>query len=164
MHPPTIREARPEEMPAVLGLILDAYSQFAPFLGDDFVEEYREEAGDVIDHPHTEVLVAEVDGHLAGTVTFYPEGHHYDAAVPPEWSCIRTLAVSPAYRGGGLGRALMQRCLDRGRSLGRQRVLLHTLSFMREAISLHESLGFRRAPEIDVDYNNTAAIAYVLDL
>jgi hypothetical protein len=44
-------------------------------------------------------------------------------------------------------------------------MLLHTLPFMPNAIALHESLGFRRAPELDVAYTpEVTVIAYTLDL
>jgi hypothetical protein len=43
-------------------------------------------------------------------------------------------------------------------------MLLHTLPFMSAARALHESLGFRRAPELDVDYSTVTALAYLLDL
>jgi GNAT superfamily N-acetyltransferase len=114
---------------------------------------------------HTDVIVAEMDGSPAGTITFYPEGGYYDEKVPSDWACLRTLAVLPTARGQGVGRALMKECLSRARSLGRTRMLLHTLPFMSAAIALHESLGFKRAPELDIRYRpDLTFLAYLLDL
>ncbi len=45
------------------------------------------------------------------------------------------------------------------------RMLLHTHESMKAAIRLHESLGFVRAPDLDLYYTpELTFIAYVLDL
>ena len=41
-----------------------------------------------------------------------------DAFLPPEFSCIRMLGVEGTARGRGVGRALVQRCIDRSREAG----------------------------------------------
>jgi hypothetical protein len=44
-------------------------------------------------------------------------------------------------------------------------MLLHTITFMSAAIGLHESLGFRRAPDLDVEYApGVTVIAYLMEL
>lgn len=112
------------------------------------------------------MIVAELEGVPAGTITFYPDGRFYDDAhVPSGWSCLRTLAVRPSAQGRGAGRALMNECLRRARALGRSRMLLHTHKSMTGAVRLHESLGFERAPELDLFYSpDLTFIAYVQDL
>lgn len=159
-----IRDAELGELDTVLELIMDGYSEFGPFVTAEFAEEFREDAASVLNDLHTEVLVGEVDGKLGGTITLYPDGKHYSEKVPSDWSCLRTLAVLPAHRGRGVGRALMAEAIGRARKLGRSRVLLHTLPFMESAIRLHEMLGFRRAPDLDAEYSEVTAIAYLLDL
>jgi len=160
-----VRGARPEEHDALLGLVLAAYGEFGSFLTAQFVQEFREDVIRLMNDENTEVLVAEEDGSVVGTITFYPDGPDYNDEIPAAWACLRTLAVLPSARGRGAGRMLMNECIGRARGLGRTRILLHTMPFMSSAIALHEKLGFRRMPELDVEYGSgTTVVAYVLDL
>jgi carbonic anhydrase len=56
---------------------------------------------------------------------------------------IKRLYLRPAYRGKGIGRALAGSLIEGARSLGYRKIVLVTLPFMREAVSLYRSLGFR---------------------
>lgn len=159
-----IRDAAPDELHGLVQVVVDAYSQFTEYLPPGFVDEYREEVAGVLSNLNTHVLVAQDGGAIAGTLAFYPDGRFYHESVPADWACLRTLAVLPAYRGRGIGRALMDESVRRARALGRSHMLLHTLPFMAAARALHERVGFTRAPELDVDYSTVTALAYLLDL
>ena len=54
-----------------------------------------------------------------------------------------------AGQGRGAGRALTQWCIDRARSDGRQRILIHSGSWMTRAHALYGSMGFVRRPDLD---------------
>ena len=62
---------------------------------------------------------------------------------------IRLLAVTPAARGRGVGKALTHDCIERARALGRSSVVLHTTRAMETAWRMYEQLGFRRSPDLD---------------
>ena len=156
-----IRDALPEEHDAAIALVLAGYAEFG---SDALWEGLEDDIANVVKSEDTDILLAQLDGRLLGTIAMYPDGRSYWDRIPSDWACLRTLAVLPEARGRGVGRALMNECVRRARSLGRSRLLLHTMPFMKAAISLHESLGFRRAPELDVEYSGTSAIAYALDL
>src|SRR5262245_25190965 len=55
---------------------------------------------------------------------------------------IKRLYVSPAGRGHGLGRMLIERVLDAARSIGYDRVVLDTLPSMQTARKLYAGMGF----------------------
>jgi GNAT superfamily N-acetyltransferase len=164
--PLTLRDARASERDQVAGLVMRAYEEYRPFVTPEFVAEFQRDATEVVADEHTEVIVAaESGGRLVGTVTFYPDGSKYGAGLPPGWTALRLVAIAPDWRRRGVGSALMTECLDRARNLGATRMVLHTVPFMANAIALHESLGFRRAPELDVPYTpDVTVIAYILDL
>jgi ribosomal protein S18 acetylase RimI-like enzyme len=114
----------------------------------------------------SQVIVAELNHRLVGTVTLYLEGpHHSQTGWPEGWAGIRLLAVHPAYRQRGFGRALMEECLRRCRQHGITTVGLHTTELMDVARRMYERLGFRRAPEFDFQpAPGVVVAAYRLDL
>lgn len=157
MPPPAsdlvVRVALEEEFGAVgtltvAGYDADGYLTFPDGTHDD---EYAAWIGDVAGRAdHSTVLVA-VDGDaLLGTVTWCPFGSAFaQLAREPHQGEFRTLSVDPAARGRGVGRALVEDCLDRARSAGLTEVLLCSLVDMTPAHRLYTSMGFGRRPELD---------------
>jgi len=52
--------------------------------------------------------------------------------------------VLPAYRGQGIGRRLLEACIEKAWSKGMTRVDLETRADNAAAIALYEKVGFRR--------------------
>ena len=52
------------------------------------------------------------------------------------------LYLSPAARGKGIGRALMQKCLEEAKNAGYKKVYLETMPELISAIPLYEKFGF----------------------
>ena len=62
---------------------------------------------------------------------------------------IRYLAVDDKYRGMGIGKALINECINHAKKDKNKRIVLHTLSSMQEASSIYEEYGFSRFKDID---------------
>ena len=60
---------------------------------------------------------------------------------------LQKMYLRPSVRGRGLGRALLERCLDEARRLGFRSCYLESMNVFKEAIRLYESKGFVRIPE-----------------
>lgn len=155
-----IRDAREEELADAGRVMLAAYEQYRP--GPDEPENVRTaweryfaEIEDVGSRwEKSSLIVAEVDGRIAGTVTFYPPGvaEEYPGggeASPREWAGFRLLAVDPDVRGLGIGRMLSEECIRRAREAGAPVIGLHTTELMKVARAMYERMGFERAPEYD---------------
>jgi putative acetyltransferase len=56
------------------------------------------------------------------------------------------LAVSPAARGRGIGRRLVQECIAAARERGGRQLVLLSSSLLQAALRLYEQEGFRYAP------------------
>ena len=95
------------------------------------------------------VLVAEVDGRLAGAVTVATRGGEWAEQSVPGEAVIRMLVVDAAVRGVGVGEALVRACVDVARADGCTMVRLSSQEDMRAAHRLYERLGFVRTPSFD---------------
>ncbi len=69
---------------------------------------------------------------------------------------IQRMYVLPAFRGKGIGRAIVNRLIDDARIIGYRQLKLESLEFLKAAHSLYRSVGFR---EID-PYDDNSMEAY----
>lgn len=142
----TIRAARDDELDIVASLTVDAYAEYAAAMSPDswsiFAQNIANVRGRLTDG---QVLVAERDGAIAGSVTLFDRwrGAQEDSAG------IRMLAVPPAERGSGVGSALLRHCIDHARELGKQKVVLTVTQEMTVIRDLTERLGFVREAALD---------------
>jgi predicted N-acetyltransferase YhbS len=170
-----IRPATREEIPDIQSVVAAAFAQFRAEAPAPLFHAYIADARNLAARwDMAEVLVAEVDRRIAGTVTFYPDASAEGLGLPKEWAGFRTLAVQPALRGRGIGRRLVDTCIDAARALDLKTIGIHTASFMRAACRIYEQTGFRRCPDYDLSASammgvdksagDVAVIAYRLDL
>jgi len=84
------------------------------------------------------IWVATLDGAVVGTAALIKEADHcYELA---------KMSVAPDYRGQGLGRRLIDTCLDKARALGAAKVELFSNHQLASALKLYERVGFRYVP------------------
>jgi putative acetyltransferase len=147
--------ANAEEIDAMRAI----FKEYADQLGVDlcfqaFDEELATLPG-LYDAPRGALLMALVDGELAGCCALRPlEDVDY-----PNASEMKRLYVRKAFRGFGLGRQLVEATLDAARAAGYHCVLLDTLDDMEAARTLYEDLGFE---SIAPYYHNPIAGAHYL--
>jgi GNAT superfamily N-acetyltransferase len=158
-----VRSLRTGEAATVGQFTLEAYDRYGSIQGT-----YRDHLGDPLRRlaRATAVLVAELEGEVAGTVTYVrPED--------PEWegrperagdAGFRILAVAPWAEGHGVARALIESCVDRARQAGCYRLVVTSMDWMTRAHRLYERLGFVHRADLDVRFPSGIGHTFVYDL
>ena len=167
--PVQIREARTaREVEAAGRVTVAANAEFAPSDPTDaFVPTWKRYLASMADAAGRAadggvVLVAVEDGRVVGTATLYLDDGSEQWR--PGDAMFRFLAVDPAARGRGVGRALFDACLARARAAGKRRMALHTTEWMATARAMYERAGFSREPEGDIRLPGLHILAYAADL
>jgi len=145
--PVVVRPADRGELAAVGRLTLDAYAANGYIVESDPYAPHLLDAASRADG--AELLVADLDGELVGTVTFCPAGSPFAEVARASEGEFRMLAVAATARRQGAARALVTACIDRSRELGYRAVVLSSLPVQVDAHRLYGRLGFRRAPDRD---------------
>ena len=148
----SIRPARNSELDEIADLFAPALAPYRGGVQDWILDAYLAELVDVRPRfEEAEVLVAEHDECIVGTIAFYPDVRLEGwSNLPAGWAGFRALAVAPRRRGTGIGQALVRRCIQRTREIGAETLGIHTISLLTDAVSLYQRLGFVRCPEFDL--------------
>jgi GNAT superfamily N-acetyltransferase len=105
----------------------------------------------VLDHPQDNVLAK--GGHIfIGELDGVPVGCVGLKAMADGGFEVIKMTVSEAARGTGLGRRLMDACIDRARAGGAPRLYLETNSALGPALGLYRAVGFTDIPARGTDY------------
>jgi GNAT superfamily N-acetyltransferase len=146
-----LRDARDTDRDSIRDVTISANEDYA---NQWFWGVYRQYILETLAHiDPAEQIVAEQDGHIVGAVLLYRAGAVFDGpdgeTVQLEHPEVRLLAVAPAARRQGVGKALVHECIRRARQSGSSAIQLHTTDFMQTAMCLYERLGFVHAPDLD---------------
>lgn len=156
-----IREAKETEIPFIREQRVNAYTEHAEKIPNAHWEALKKAiSSDADSQPGVELLVAEVEGTIVGSVALFPaKTDAYEGMVDeldhPE---IRVLAVAEEFRGKGIASALIKECIQRSKTKGYQAIGLHTGEFMTNAIKLYKHFGFERLPQYDFKPANDGII------
>ena len=151
-EPIPTRPAQARELREIAALFAPALEPYRGSGSDWILDPYLAELVDVNRRfAESEVLVAEHGGRIVGTIAFYADVRVEGwSNLPAGWAGFRALAVAPRMRRVGIGKALVQRCIERTRDVGAETLGIHTISVLTDAVRLYERLGFVRCPEFDL--------------
>ncbi|MEV6981685.1 GNAT family N-acetyltransferase [Sphaerisporangium sp. NPDC051017] len=133
------RPARREDVPLIVAMLAD--DPIATAREGDPQDEAYMTAFEAIDRdPRQELVVAEADGHVVGTmqVTYIPGLSRRGG----ERALIEAVRVGAGARGQGLGRAMIGWAIDRARERGCRMVQLTSDKARPDAHRFYTSLGF----------------------
>ncbi len=147
-----IREVLPGEYEDTGSLTQRAYAEYAR-PGDPLWDDYFGMLADVARRAEfATVLVAVAGGRIVGTATIELDRTiEGTQGLQPGQANLRLLAVDPRARGRGVGRRLVQACVQVACRAGKEAATLHTTGQMVAAQHIYQSLGFGRDPSGDVE-------------
>jgi ribosomal protein S18 acetylase RimI-like enzyme len=121
-------------MDGIRGLIREYMDSMALNLCFQGIDEELTSLPGKYSEPEGAIIVAEAGGGLCGCVALKKIG---------EGICeMKRLFVKDAFKGKGIGRELVRRIIDEGRSKGYRFMRLDTLESMKPALALYRSFGF----------------------
>lgn len=143
-----IRNIQPADDPTLALIIRNALAEFG-----------ANRPGTVYDDPATDHLSALYNGHRSiYYVAFLEEVLIGGAGIGPlegsgENICeLQKMYLAPEARGQGIGRHLIERCLQFAQAAGYAQCYLETMPELKKALSVYEKFGFRY---LDVPMGNT---------
>ena len=135
--PFTLRSARPEDVPALVGLIHDlaAYERAPDECHADGALLHEHLFGE---RPFAEAIVAGSAGGIGGFALFF---HNYSTWLTRPGLYLEDLYVKPELRGLGIGKALLVRLAEIAVTRGCGRMEWSVLTWNEPAIGFYRSLG-----------------------
>ena len=149
-----------------------AYAEFGPDSGNNSIPgwvAYRHEQGEAAARARDALVLVAVDerdpgAQVVGTATLYLAPTRDSEHWRDGDAVVRFLAVLPAARGRGVGKALLDACIRLATEAGRPRLALHTVAPMATALGMYLRAGFVPDPAGDIDVDGFAIRAFALDL
>ncbi|MDP2889754.1 MAG: GNAT family N-acetyltransferase [Bacteroidota bacterium] len=133
-----IRNIQPFDNPELAVIVRNTLTEFgANVPGTVFFDPTTDALFELFQTEKSAYFVAEIDGKLLGGGGIFPtEGL-------PNGTCeLVKMYLLPEARGIGLGRMLMERCLETAGNYGFQQIYLETLPELNLAVKVYEKLGF----------------------
>ncbi|MGA2621739.1 MAG: GNAT family N-acetyltransferase [Thermoguttaceae bacterium] len=84
------------------------------------------------------IFILELDGEPVGCCALIPKDH--------QTLEVAKMAVTECHRGKGLGKMLLQACIEKAKWLGKKRLVLETNSVLGTAVALYRKVGFVELP------------------
>jgi putative acetyltransferase len=133
-----IRFIQSSDNPALAKIVRDTMAEFgANKPGTVFFDPTTDQLYEMFQKPGARYHVAEIDGELAGGGGIYPtDGLENDTCE------LVKMYLVPAARGTGLGRTLIEKCLEAATEMGYKKIYLETMAEFKQALKVYERFGF----------------------
>lgn len=143
MSPYTLRPARPDDLPAIVGLIREL-AEFEHLSHLVSVTSQTLQPHLFGPRPAAEALVAEVDAQIVGFALTFT---NFSTFLGLPGLYLEDLYVQPAHRGCGIGRAMLEHLAAVAVERGCGRFEWSVLDWNRHAIGFYEKMGATVLPD-----------------
>jgi putative acetyltransferase len=135
----TIRDLRKEDNPVLAKIVRDTLAEFgANHPNTVYYDPTTDTLFEVFQTPRSKYFLAELNNKIVGGGGIYPtEGL-------PEDTCeLVKMYLLPGGRGHGLGRTLIEKCIEAAAENGFKKIYLETMPELKQALSVYEKFGFK---------------------
>ncbi len=107
--------------------------------GTAFYDESTDHLSSVFENLASAYWVIEENDKLIGGAGIFPT-----AGLPSDTCELVKLYLYPEARGKGMGKALINKCLEKAKALGYKNIYLESMPELNQAVTLYERLGFEK--------------------
>jgi ribosomal protein S18 acetylase RimI-like enzyme len=159
-----IREAKPHERTTAADVAVAAFAQLGTLLAPDERRRLAERVRATTTDPQPGTVIVAVAGdQVVGSVVYNSPGEGQHPLFAGDWAFFRSIGVDAAYAGQGIGRRLVEACIDRACRDGAAWLGLYAADANTVAVRLYRDMGFRQTGDAPPYWGLTYRI-YGLDL
>lgn len=128
----------PSDNPVLSSIVKGTLAEFgANHPGTVYYDVTTDTLYEVFQTPRSYYFVAEMDGEVIGGGGIFPTD-----GLPEDTCELVKMYLLPQARGAGLGRTLIEKCIDKAKELGYKNIYLETMPELRQALKVYEKFGF----------------------
>jgi putative acetyltransferase len=133
-----IREIQKTDNPFLATIVKSTLKEFgANHPGTVYYDPTTDALYELFQTPNAKYFVAELNGEIVGGGGIYPtEGLDKDTCE------LVKMYLLPNGRGIGLGRTLIEKCIDTAKEIGYAKIYLETMPELKQALKVYEKFGF----------------------
>jgi putative acetyltransferase len=133
-----IRGLQPADNPFLARIIRESLAEFgANRPGTVYYDPTTDALSELFTRPGSHYFVAELNGEIIGGAGIFPSD-----GLPAGVCELVKMYLKKETRGQGLGRNMIQLCLNQARLLGYRQIYLETMPELKKAVSVYEKFGF----------------------
>jgi len=134
----TIRDLRKEDNPALAKVVKNTLAEFgANHPNTVYYDPTTDTLFEVFQTPRSKYFLAEINNKIVGGGGIYPTD-----GLPPDTCELVKMYLLPEARGFGLGRTLIEKCIEAAAENGFKKIYLETMPELKQALSVYEKFGF----------------------
>jgi putative acetyltransferase len=135
----TIRPIQPEDNATLANIVRTTLAEFeANKPGTVYYDPTTDALFELFREPRSAYFVAEWNNEIVGGGGIYPS-----AGLPDKMCELVKMYLLKKVRGKGLGRLLIQKCLDQAKANGFEKVYIETMPELKQALKTYEKFGFK---------------------
>jgi putative acetyltransferase len=137
------RQLMPNDNKKLAEIVRNTLAEYgANHKGTVYYDESTDHLSDVFLQKGSYYFLAVTDTEILGGGGIFP------TPGLPLYTCeLVKMYLSPSARGKGIGKALLQKCIDKALELGYKNMYLETMPELINAIPMYEKFGFKYLPE-----------------